>query len=250
MKLWIFNAYINRRMTMKFGKRNSVLLITFVAAAICLASVSAFAQTGGASLMIAKRGYAPGEAITVTFTAPAGLPTNAWVGIIPSSVSHGSEATNDQNDVAYKYLEGKTGGTLSFTAPTTPGSYDLRMNSSDNNGAELTYVSFTVSGGGAPSSASLNLAKYSFSPGESIAVTFRAPAGLSTSAWIGIIPSWVAHGSEATNDGNDLAYQYLSGSTSGTLYFSAPTTPGSYDFRMNSTDDSGTELASVTFTVR
>jgi len=158
--------------------------------------------------------------------------------------------TNDANDISYKYLDGKTYGTLAFTAPTTPGNYDLRMNSSDNSGVELTYVSFTVSGGGAPSSASLKLSTYSVSPGGSVAVTFTAPAGLASNAWIGIIPSWVAHGSEATNDQYDLAYQYLSGSTSGTLYFSAPTTPGSYDFRMHDTDNSGSELASVTFTVR
>jgi hypothetical protein len=235
---------------MKLGRRNAVILAGLLAAAVCLLSVPAFAQYGGASLMTNKRGYSPGESITVTFSAPAGLPTNAWVGIIPSSIPHGSEATNDQNDVAYKYLQGMTSGTLTFTAPATPGNYDLRMNSSDDNGAELTYVSFTVSGGGAPSSASLNLSTYSVSPGGSIAVTFTAPAGLPSNAWIGIIPSWVAHGSEATNDQNDLSYQYLSGKTSGTLYFSAPTTPGSYDFRMNSSDNNGTELTSVTFTVR
>jgi hypothetical protein len=236
-------------MLMKISRRESIFLVAFLAVAICLIALPALAQTGGASLTISKRGYTPGESITVTFAAPVGLPTNAWVGIIPSSVPHGSEATNDQNDVAYKYLEGKTYGTLAFTAPTTPGAYDLRMNSSDNNGAELTYVSFTVSSGGAPSSASLRLSTYSFSPGGSIAVTFTAPAGLSTNAWVGIIPSWVAHGSEATNDGNDLAYQYLEGRISGTLYFSAPTIPGSYDFRMNSTDNNGIELTYVTFTV-
>ena len=169
-----------------------------------------------------KRGYAPGESITVTFNAPPGLPNNAWVGVIPSSVTHGSEVTNDQNDISYKYLEGKTYGTLVFTAPTTPGNYDLRMNSSDNSGAELTYVSFTVSGGTAPSPASLSLNTYSVSPGGSIAVTFSAPAGLSSNAWIGIIPSWVAHGSEATNDQYDLSYQYLSGNDLGDALFQRP----------------------------
>ncbi len=235
---------------MKLKRKNPIFLVAFLAAAMCLLSVSAFAQAGGASLTIPKRGYAPGESITATFNAPPGLPNNAWVGVIPSSVPHGSEVTNDQNDISYKYLEGKTYGTLVFTAPTTPGNYDLRMNSSDNSGAELTYVSFTVSGGAAPSPASLSLNTYSVSPGGSIAVTFSAPAGLSSNAWIGIIPSWVAHGSEATNDQYDLSYQYLQGRTSGTLYFSAPTTPGSYDFRMHSTDDNGTELTSVTFSVR
>jgi len=235
---------------MKHPRSNIFLLAAFMTAVVCLAAPAAFAQAGGASLSIDKRGYTPGESIAVMFTAPPGLPSNAWVGIIPSSVPHGSETTNDQNDIAYKYLQGNTSGTLTFTAPTTPGNYDLRLNSSDNNGTELTYVSFTVSGGAAPSSASLSLSTYSVSPGGSIAVTFSAPAGLSSNAWIGIIPSWVAHGSEVTNDQYDLSYQYLSGKTSGTLYFSAPTTPGSYDFRMHDTDDNGRELTSMTFTVR
>ncbi len=235
---------------MNFGKRNSVFLVVLLAALICFGSLPAFAQAGGASLTINKRGYAPGESITATFSAPAGLPTNAWIGLIPSSVPHGSEATNDQNDLSYQYLSGSTYGTMVFTAPTTPGSYDLRLNSSDNNGAELTYVSFTVSGGAPASSASLRLVKYSFSPGESVPVSFTAPAGLPTNAWVGVIPSWVAHGSEATNDQQDLSYQYLEGRTSGTLYFSAPTTPGSYDLRMNSGDSNGSELTYVNFTVR
>lgn len=231
-------------------KTKKVFLVTAVATVVLsLISISAFAQMGGASLTIPKRGYAPGEAITATFTAPPGLPTNAWVGVIPGNIPHGNEATNDQHDVSYKYLDGKTYGTLSFTAPTTPGNYDLRMNSSDNNGVELTYVSFTVSGGAAPSSASLGLSKYSFARGESIAVTFTAPSGLASNAWIGIIPSWVAHGSEATNDQYDLTYQYLQGMTSGTFYFSAPDAAGTYDFRMHNTDNDGIELTYVTFTV-
>jgi hypothetical protein len=60
----------------------------------------------------------------------------------------------------------------------------------------------------------------------------------------------VPHGSEATNDQHDVEYRYLSGNTSGTLSFSAPEQPGSYDIRLHDTDGGGTEIASVTFTVR
>jgi hypothetical protein len=221
-----------------------------VVVAIALVWLPALAHAGAASLTIDKRGYAPGETITATFSAPAGLPSNAWVGVIPSSTPHGSEAVNDQYDVSYVYLNGRTSGTLTFAAPGTPGNYDLRMNSSDDNGTELTYVSFTVSGGSPASSAHLSLSKNTVSAGESIAVSFTAPAGLPSNAWVGIIPSWVAHGSEATDDQYDISYQYLQGRTSGTLTFTAPTTPGSYDFRLHDTDDNGTELTSVTFQVR
>ena len=96
------------------------------------------------SLSLDKTVFAPGEDISVHFTAPPGYSGNAWVGIIPSSVAHGSEAENDKYDIAYQYLEGRTSGTLVFKAPTQPGNYDFRMNDSDNGGKEVASVSFTV----------------------------------------------------------------------------------------------------------
>ena len=78
------------------------------------------------------------------FEVPEGLSTSAWAGVVPSDVPHGSESTNDQHDVQYRYLEGKTSGTLSFDAPETPGSYDVRLHDTDGGGTEIASVSFTV----------------------------------------------------------------------------------------------------------
>jgi hypothetical protein len=66
------------------------------------------------------------------------------VGIIPSDVPHGSEEENDGHDVSYRYLEGKTAGLLTFNVPEEKGSYDVRMHDTDNNGNEITSVSFQV----------------------------------------------------------------------------------------------------------
>lgn len=96
---------------------------------------------------------------------------------------------------------------------------------------------------------SLNLEKYNFQPNEEIKVKFKAGAGFDSSAWIGIIPSNVKHGSEAENDKHDLAYQYLKNRASGVLTFKAPAAPGLYDFRMNTSDSSGKEVAHITFIV-
>ena len=101
-------------------------------------------KPSGPSLVTDKGTYAPGETITVTFNAPAGLPTNAWVGIIPTNVPHGDEAQNDTYDLTYQYLNGMTSGTMTFAAPLLPGSYDFRMNDSDSNGKEIASVTFTV----------------------------------------------------------------------------------------------------------
>lgn len=101
-------------------------------------------KPSGPSLDTDKNSYAPGETITVTFSAPAGLPTDAWVGIIPTEVPHGDEAQNDTFDLTYQYLNGMTSGTMVFSAPLLPGTYDFRMNDTDNNGKEIASVTFTV----------------------------------------------------------------------------------------------------------
>ena len=101
-------------------------------------------SAAGPSLTIDKYSYSPKETITVTFTAPTGYQDNAWIGIIPSHVPHGDEATNDQYDLTYQYLKGMTSGTMVFAAPDIPGSYDVRMHDTDDNGKEVASVSFVV----------------------------------------------------------------------------------------------------------
>lgn len=119
-------------------KRGSAV---FVAAVVLFCAAGAFAAEP--TLKIEKANYAQGEEIVVKFTAPK-YPANAWVGIIPSKIPHGDEAVNDQHDMTYQYLGGKTKGTLVFTAPNKNGKYDFRMNNSDNNGKEVASVSFMV----------------------------------------------------------------------------------------------------------
>ena len=223
------------------------LLITLAGSVLLLAQVATGpAQAAvGAGLSLDKSQFAPGEPIVVHFLASSSFAANAWVGIIPSSVPHGSEATNDQHDLTYQYLEGRTSGDLTFQAPADPGAYDLRMHDTDDNGKEVASVSFTVGGG----SGSLRLDQTAFAPGEQVVVHFRAAPTFARNAWVGIIPSSVAHGSEATNDQHDLTYQYLEGRASGDLIFQAPANPGAYDCRMHDTDDNGKEVASVSFTV-
>lgn len=218
---------------------------------LLLAALVGCANLGGgkATLSADKAEVNPGETLTVQFTAPGGFEPKAWVGIVPSAVAHGSEATNDQNDLTYQYLEKRTQGTLTFKAPDKPGSYDIRMNDSDNDGKEVASVTFAVKAPPAPVG-QVSLQKLEFKPGEEIAVKFTAGTGFAENAWVGIVPSAVEHGSEATNDQNDLAYQYLSGKAEGTLTFKAPGERGSFDIRMNDSDSEGKEVASVTFTVK
>lgn len=94
----------------------------------------------------------------------------------------------------------------------------------------------------------LILERTAFKPGEAITVHFTALASWPDNAWVGIIPSRIAHGEEAENDRHDVTYQYLRKRASGSLTFKAPGI-GDWDLRMHDTDNSGKEVASVSFKV-
>lgn len=211
-----------------------------------IGSTSFTVTMGSASVSIPKNSYQSGETIRVSFNTPPNLSKNAWVGIVPSDIPHGSEKRNDRFDITYKYLSGKSRGTLDFVAPSKPGTYDFRLHDTDDNGNELAHVSFTVES----SSATLSLNKTSFSPGERIWLTFTSSVVFASSAWVGIVPSNIPHGSEQRNDKFDITYQYVKGKSEGTLEFKAPNKPGAYDFRLNDSDSNGKEIASVSFQVR
>lgn len=226
------------------NKRYLELVVSSImlAAILVITPVNVYSSS---TLRLDKTVFAVGEDIPVHFTVGDPVAGNAWIGIIPSHIPHGSETENDKNDSTYQYLNGALNGTLIFKAPGQIGDYDFRMNDTDNNGKEIASVSFHVGG----SIGTLSLDRSSFMINEEIAVHFTAGPGFADNAWIGIIPSNVPHGSETENDRHDMTYQYLKNVQSGTLTFRAPSEPGTYDFRMHDTDNDGKEVASVTFQV-
>ncbi len=198
-------------------------------------------------LTLSKTTYSSNEDVMIDYAVEK-LSQNAWIGIIPSDTAHGSESTNDQYDIAYQYLSGSTSGTKTFTAPAKPGKYDFRLSDA---GKELFSVSFTVEAGvGADIKPAVTLTKTKYKAGEALAGQFMAPSTLTKNAWIGVIPSKVAHGTSKENDANDLSYQYISGKTQGKLELMAPSEKGSYDLRMSESESAGgEEVATMTFTV-
>jgi tetratricopeptide (TPR) repeat protein len=123
------------------GKAASLALTSFAVAAGGTGVGSEVAPSGQASLRLAQTRFVQGEPIQVHFTAPATWPGDAWVGIIPSTVAHGSEAENDRHDITYQYLKKRASGTLTFSAPA-PGNWDFRLHDTDSNGKEYASVSF------------------------------------------------------------------------------------------------------------
>lgn len=212
------------------------------------------AGKGPTALSLDKASYAPGDVITVHFSVDPASVTDkeAWVGLLPADVPHGSESENDKYDLAYDYLAGRTSGEMTFEAPAEPGQYEMRMHDSDNEGHEIAAVAFTVTGSPKPISGNaLVLNKSRFAPGEQITVTvsIKAEDKLDESAWVGIVPAAVEHGDETVNDRYNLGYQYMGKYLSGRMTFAAPKAPGLYDLRLHNTDTNGVELAFVSFLV-
>jgi outer membrane protein OmpA-like peptidoglycan-associated protein len=200
------------------------------------------------SMKINKTTFTPGEEITLDWSVASQLPKNAWIGVVPSNIEHGSEPINDQHDVDYQYVSEQKSGSLKFKAPEKAGKWDFRLNDADAPDAkEIGFVSFEVSS--AKLEGTFNMKKKSFAPGETIELEFTASDTLSPTAWVAMVPSKVPHGDENVNDQNDIQWQYLEKKTSGVMRFTAPVDGGSYDFRLNSSDSDGVEITSITFQV-
>ena len=98
----------------------------------------------GPKLMLEKTTFRRNEEIALRFIADNSFDKSAWVGIVESKYDHGSESLNDSHDRGYKNLKLADNGVFYFRAPSSPGRYDFRLNDNDNNGKEVTYISFKV----------------------------------------------------------------------------------------------------------
>ena len=245
----------------------SVLLIAAISVAVISCGKKKEETTAAPKLeskyiKLEKVKFTTDENVNCTYTVPESARESGWIGIIPSRIQHGSEEVNDDNDLVFHLLKGETTGTYSFAAPKMPGEYDLRMNDSDSNGKEIDTISFTVelpAGQQASTqpltpptkleSKYMKIEKVQFAPNENINVKFTVPASARKSGWAGIVPSRIEHGSEKTNDDNDIVFHLLKGKTTDTYTFSAPNVAGAYDIRMNDDDSGGKEIDSLSFIV-
>ncbi len=95
------------------------------------------------TIRVAKSRVKPSEEFDADFTTPACYSPDSWIGIVKSSVPHGSEATNSNNTSRKQRLQRRQEGQTRFAAPHEPGSYDLRMNDPVS-GKEVASVTFRV----------------------------------------------------------------------------------------------------------
>lgn len=101
-------------------------------------------EQGKVSLSLAPGPYQAGKSVTLRFTAPSSFDRNGWIGLFAADKPHGDEQANDQVELTYQYIEGRTSGEMTFNLPTTPGRYDFRMHDRDGGGTEACYFVFDV----------------------------------------------------------------------------------------------------------
>jgi hypothetical protein len=96
-------------------------------------------------LKLAKNTFKKGEKIALEYESALEIvDLKPWIGVIPSNIPHVDASLNDQNDIDYKYIDGKNKGTLIFDSTNySAGKYDFRLNDSEK-GKEIIYISFEI----------------------------------------------------------------------------------------------------------
>jgi hypothetical protein len=189
-------------------------------------SVTVAVQQPSPSLSVSTTTASPGQVVQVTVANGPGAPKD-WVAL------HATAAA-DTVLLDWKYLNGTrtstvgfSAATLNFTMPTTPGTYNFRFFRNNTYTRLATSPTVTVS---TPSS-TVTVNATAVSPGQPIQVTVSNGPGNSG--------DWLALHSASAADTVYLDWKYLSGTrtapltgqASATLTFTAPTTPGTYNFR-------------------
>lgn len=86
-------------------------------------------QFGVFTITAAPTVAAPGDQVTVSFTAPAGRNCNGggdWIAIYRVGDPDDTGASNGHSDIWYDHLCGAVGGSRTLTAPEQPGDYEFR----------------------------------------------------------------------------------------------------------------------------
>ena len=109
--------------------------------------VLAMAGCGGPSIELGKDWIMPGRTMKVKWSAPAKLQKkDAWIGVVLASTPADEVIDHDENpDLFFKALAGKTSGKFEMTVPGAQRDYEVRIYSSEENAKVIVSAPFTVS---------------------------------------------------------------------------------------------------------
>ena len=152
-----------------------------------------------------------------TDTIPGGTVTASWAGLVTTGndwISLHPAGAPDTTYLTLKSITAGPNGTITFTAPTIAGSYDLRLFA---NGTKVaTSDSFDV------------VTVLTASP------SVASPGGTVTATWGGLVSTgndWISLHPAGAPDTSYLTFQSITG-PAGSITFTAPTPAGSYDLRL------------------
>lgn len=177
----------------------------------------------GPRVWLPTRVVAPGSTFAVAF---AGTPGNAtdWIGL------HRLDA-DDRQHLSWRYTDGVASGSLSFTAPSEPGTYQARLFAQNGYTRLAESEPFEVRAGGvspppeaAVDAVTLHVDPLAVAPSGSVTVAFAGTPG-NDNDWIGLYRL-------GADDRQYLHLDYTRGVVSGRLAFTAPSEPGRYEFRL------------------
>jgi hypothetical protein len=167
------------------------------------------------TVVASTNSVAPGEALSVTFTADVNRGSKDWVGLFSSAQGKYVWTT---------YTNGAATGTYTIAAPATEGQYQFIYNQNDSATTSAKSQVVTVAQT-APTGYSVIPSLAAVSPGTNLTISWTAdPAGVSTNDYIGLYPV----------GGGTLSAVWTgttSGAVSGSRSVTAPTKTGTYEFR-------------------
>jgi subtilisin family serine protease len=170
--------------------------------------------SGGYTLTAAPTELNPGGALTVSWTAPAGRPTNDWIGLFQVGAANNAY-------VWYQYTGGAASGTFHLTAPSPLGQYEFHylLQNTYNLATTSNQVAIDLAG-----TYTLTATPSTVSPGGGLSVNWSAPSGRPTNDWIGLFQVGAPNTSY-------VWYSFTGGATSGSFNLPAPAQAGTYEFR-------------------
>lgn len=206
-----------------------------------------------AALSFDQSSYAPGAPMTISWTnGDTSLPKD-WIGLASSAGDWSS--TLGAEGVGWEWSNGRSAGSITLAAPSTPGTYDAVFYASNTGSASdrtaSGRASFSVV---APVSQTSTVSTDApvYSPGAPVTVQWYSMQAPGTKDWVAIGPHGGIWGPAYGAQG--VSWQWTNGAVNGSATLVAPATPGTYDavyYRSNSGDSTDrTVVARASITVQ
>lgn len=211
-------------------------------------------EDASASLQVTIGGgteYLVGTYADVPLTITGNIPDDAWITFVPSDVPHNEKDGDDANEPGkYQRLKDVENGIAHFEAPSKNGAYDIRVYDGDDPDTAREIAYKTVEIVYADMTASVRVDSNVIKPGEEIRVYVEYSGLVRNDAWVGFIPSDVAHTEKDSDDHNgDWGWVYEADET-GYVLITAPTRTGTWDIRLFDGDGAyAKEVTYITVTV-